>query len=70
MEQTPQTAVTTGPRAGEALRVRRLFTQAQRITRFLGQGGLQAFSKVAYLLLAAIAVQLIRRGIMEVLQQL
>ena len=28
MEQTPQTAVTTGPRAGEALSVRRLFTQA------------------------------------------
>lgn len=47
-----------------------VFTQAQRITRFLGQGGLQAFSKVAYLLLAAIAVQLIRRGVMEVLQQL
>lgn len=44
------------------------FTQAQHITRFLGRGGLQAFSKVAYLLLAAIAVQLIRRGIMEILQ--
>jgi multiple antibiotic resistance protein len=45
-----------------------VFTQSQRIVRFLGQGGLEAFSKVAYLLLAAIAVQLIRRGIAEILQ--
>jgi multiple antibiotic resistance protein len=45
-----------------------IFTQAQRITRFLGEGGLQAFSKVAYLLLAAIAVQLIRQGVTEILQ--
>jgi multiple antibiotic resistance protein len=46
------------------------FTQAQRITRFLGEGGLQAFSKVAYLLLAAIAVQLIRRGVTQILQEM
>jgi multiple antibiotic resistance protein len=45
-----------------------VFTQSQHIVRFLGQGGLEAFSKVAYLLLAAIAVQLIRRGITEILQ--
>jgi multiple antibiotic resistance protein len=45
-----------------------IFTQSQRIVRFLGQGGLEAFSKVAYLLLAAIAVQLIRRGATEILQ--
>jgi multiple antibiotic resistance protein len=45
-----------------------VFTQARHITRFLGQGGLQAFSKVAYLLLAAIAVQLIRGGLTEILQ--
>jgi len=44
------------------------FTQSQRIVLFLGLGGLEAFSKVAYLLLAAIAVQLIRRGITEILQ--
>jgi multiple antibiotic resistance protein len=45
-----------------------VFTQSGRIIRFLGNGGLQAFSKVAYLLLAAIAVQLIRRGVTEILQ--
>jgi multiple antibiotic resistance protein len=45
-----------------------VFTQSGRIIRFLGRGGLQAFSKVAYLLLAAIAVQLIRRGVMDILQ--
>jgi small neutral amino acid transporter SnatA (MarC family) len=33
-----------------------VFTQSQRIVRFLGQGGMEAFAKVAYLLLAAIAV--------------
>lgn len=47
-----------------------LFAQSQRIVGFLGEGGLRAFSKVAYLLLAAIAVQLIRRGLADVLQQL
>jgi len=45
-----------------------VFTQASHIAKFLGQGGLQAFSKVAYLLLAAIAVQLIRRGLMDILE--
>ena len=45
-----------------------VFSQAHHISRFLGQGGLQAFSKVAYLLLAAIAIQLIRRGLTEILQ--
>jgi multiple antibiotic resistance protein len=45
-----------------------VFTQAHQISRFLGQGGLQAFSKVAYLLLAAIAVQLIRGGLTEIWQ--
>jgi len=44
-----------------------VFMQSQRIIKFLGQGGLQAFSKVAYLLLAAIAVQLIRRGLTEII---
>ncbi len=47
-----------------------VFTQSQRIIRFLGRGGLEAFSKVVYLLLAAIAVQLIRRGIMDTLENL
>jgi multiple antibiotic resistance protein len=45
-----------------------VFTQAHQISRFLGQGGLQAFSKVAYLLLAAIAVQLIRGGLTAIWQ--
>ncbi len=45
-----------------------VFWQSGRIVRFLGQGGLQAFAKVAYLLLAAIAIQLIRRGVSEIAQ--
>lgn len=44
------------------------FSQAQRIVRFLGKGGIEAFAKVMYLLLAAIAVQLIRRGITDFIQ--
>lgn len=47
-----------------------IFAQSQRIVGFLGQGGLQAFSKVSYLVLAAIAVQLMRRGIVEILDSL
>ncbi|HEU0022081.1 MAG TPA: MarC family protein [Dehalococcoidia bacterium] len=47
-----------------------VFSQSSHISRFLGQGGLQAFSKVAYLLLAAIAVQLIRGGLTEILQDM
>jgi multiple antibiotic resistance protein len=42
------------------------FAQANRIARFLGQGGLKAMSKIASLLLAAIAVKMIRLGIMEI----
>ncbi|MEX2598899.1 MAG: MarC family protein [Dehalococcoidia bacterium] len=45
-----------------------LFSQAPRIVRFLGRGGLEAFAKVMYLLLAAIAVQLIRTGITDIIQ--
>ena len=45
-----------------------IFAQSQRIVRFLGHGGLQAFSQVSYLLLAAIAVQLIRRGIADLVR--
>lgn len=37
------------------------------LQRFLGVGGLRAFSKVANLLLAAIAVQLVRRGLEQAL---
>ena len=47
-----------------------VFLQSGRIARVVGTGGLQAFSKVAYLLLAAIAVQLIRKGVVEVVEGL
>lgn len=45
-----------------------VLVQAERIQGFLGIGGLRAFSKVAALLLAAIAVQLVRRGITQIWQ--
>ena len=40
-----------------------LFAQANRLVRVLGQGGVLALSKVFALLLAAIAVSMIHRGI-------
>lgn len=40
-----------------------IFHQANSIGRFLGQGGLKAFSKVMSLLLAAIAVRIIISGV-------
>ncbi len=45
-----------------------IFSQSRRILGFLGEGGIQAFSKVSYLLLAAIAVQLIRKGLAGIIQ--
>ena len=42
-----------------------VFIYAGRIARFLGRGGLQAVARVSYLLLCAIAVQLIRRGLAD-----
>ena len=47
-----------------------VLVQAERIQGFLGVGGLRAFSKVAALLLAAIAVQLMRRGITQIWQEM
>ncbi|MBI4234183.1 MAG: MarC family protein [Chloroflexi bacterium] len=44
-----------------------MFHQAGAITGFLGQGGLKAVSKVASLLLAAIAVRMIFQGLRPVL---
>ena len=44
-----------------------LFRQANRIVVFLGQTGVSAISKVIMLLLAAIAVKMIREGILAVL---
>ncbi len=37
--------------------------QADVIIKFIGQGGIRAFSKIMYILLAAIAVMMIRHGI-------
>ncbi len=42
-----------------------VFIQANRISRLVGESGLKAVSKVASLLLAAIAVKMIRLGILE-----
>jgi multiple antibiotic resistance protein len=44
-----------------------LFRQANRIVSFLGQTGVTAISKVIMLLLAAIAVKMIREGILTIL---
>ena len=41
-----------------------LFTQANRVVRFLGQGGVRATSKIVSLFLAAIAVKMIRQGVL------
>ena len=44
-----------------------LFRQATRIVAFLGRTGVNAISKIVMLLLAAIAVKMIREGIMTIL---
>ncbi len=44
-----------------------LFAQANRVARFLRVGGLRAASQVASLLLAAIAVMMIRKGVLSIL---
>jgi multiple antibiotic resistance protein len=44
-----------------------LFSQANRVMSFLGQGGVRAASKVVSLFLAAIAIKMIRQGILQVL---
>lgn len=44
-----------------------LFAQANRVVAFLGQGGVRATSKVVSLFLAAIAIKMIRQGVLEVL---
>lgn len=40
-----------------------VFAQANRVARFLGSGGMSATSKIMSLLLAAIAIMMIRQGI-------
>lgn len=44
-----------------------LFAQANRVMAFLGQGGVRATSKIVSLFLAAIAIKMIRQGVLEVL---
>lgn len=44
-----------------------VFAQANRVASFLGGGGMSALSKIASLLLAAIAIKMIRQGIMGIL---
>lgn len=44
-----------------------LFAQANRVVAFLGQGGVRATSKVVSLFLAAIAIKMIRQGVLQVL---
>jgi len=44
-----------------------LFSQANRVVSFLGQGGVRAVSKVVSLFLAAIAIKMIRQGVLQVL---
>ena len=46
-----------------------IFAQADRIIKFLGIGGTRAFAKVAALLLAAIAVNLIRSGVFKLISE-
>ena len=43
-----------------------LLAQANRVVAFLGEGGVRATSKVVSLLLAAIAVKMIRQGILAI----
>lgn len=43
------------------------FAQANRISAFLGRGGMRVASKIVSLFLAAIAVKMIRQGILQIL---
>ena len=42
-----------------------VFSYSDAISRFLGKAGSKAFSKIASLLLAAIAVMMIRKGVVD-----
>lgn len=44
-----------------------LFAQANRVVSFLGQGGVRATSKIVSLFLAAIAIKMIRQGVLGML---
>jgi len=42
------------------------FIYAEKLMRLMGRAGIRAFSKVAYILLAAIAIMMVRKGIMGI----
>jgi multiple antibiotic resistance protein len=44
-----------------------IFSQANRVAGFLGEGGLRAVAKIAALLLAAIAVKMMHEGIIQII---
>jgi multiple antibiotic resistance protein len=45
-----------------------IFAQANRVVKFLGQSGVKAISKIIGLFLAAIAIKMIREGLIEILK--
>ena len=45
-----------------------IFSQANRVVKFLGQSGVKAISKIIGLFLAAIAIKMIREGLVEILK--
>ena len=45
-----------------------VFLKADLMTRLMGRTGMKSFSKVAHILLAAIAVTMMRKGIMEIIR--
>jgi len=45
-----------------------VFLKADLMTRVMGRTGMKAFSKVAHILLAAIAVTMMRKGIVEIIR--
>jgi multiple antibiotic resistance protein len=45
-----------------------IFSQSERIIKFIGMSGSRAFAKVASLILAAFAVKMIRTGIFKFLE--
>ena len=47
-----------------------IFAQANRIARFLGASGMDALSKIMSLLLAAIAIKMVREGVVGMMEAL
>ena len=47
-----------------------VFFNADRLIRFIGANGAKALAKVMYLLLAAIGVMMVRKGVIEIISSL